>query len=70
MHGSIMRRAHLITMEGSAGRGFDQVLATQRLKAAAQQGRIGQPVVQRHFAQAVAEPDVGCKSLRRQQATG
>lgn len=37
MHGSIMRRAHLITMEGSAGRGFDQTAAK---KSAEERGRV------------------------------
>ena len=43
----------------AAGGGFDQVLPAQRRKAAAQQGHIAEPVVQRHFAQRVTEPDLG-----------
>jgi len=47
----------------AAGGGFDEVLATQRGKTAAQHGDMGQAVVQRHLAQRVAQPYVsgaGC----------
>ena len=41
----------------AAGCGLDQVLPTKRLKAAAQQRHIGQPVIKRHLTQGITEPD-------------
>lgn len=38
-----------------------QVLPPERCKAAAEQCHVRQAVVQRHFAQAVAQPDVGAR---------
>ena len=42
----------------AAGGGLNQVLPAQWRKAAAQQSRVTQAVVQRHLAQRVAEPHV------------
>ena len=46
----------------AASGGLDQVVATQWLKAAAQQSHIRQRVIQGHFTQRVANPDIGLHS--------
>ena len=47
----------------AACHGLDEILPAQRRKTPAQQGAAGHGVVQRHFPQAVADPDI--RRLRR-----
>ena len=56
-------RAH--QHRAAAGGGFDQVLAAQRLEAAAEQCHLRAAEIGRHFADGVAQPHIGLRGLWR-----
>ena len=56
-------RAH--QQRAAAGGGLDQVLPAQRLKAAAQQGQVGQAVIQRHLTERVTQPNTAQAACQR-----